>query len=77
MGRITPAQAERLLAVANERTETVLALAACIAALFVMKIHGHDLLQQISHLVRSLLPEITAATRQMENIVKGLSGGLL
>jgi hypothetical protein len=77
MGRITPAQAERLLAVANERSETMLALAACAVAMFLMMMHRHDLVPGISHLVRSLLPGITAAAHQTQNIVNGLLGGLL
>ena len=77
MGRITPAQAERLLALASERAETVLVLVACVVAMFLMQIHWHDLMLQISHLVRSLLPEITAAKHQMQNVLNGLLGGLL
>ena len=77
MGRITPAQAERLLAVANERAETALVISACFVAEMLIQFHGHNLLPQIEHLIRSLLPEISAAMRQIQNVVNGCLGGLL
>ncbi len=77
MGRITPAQAERLLAVANERSETMLVLAACAVAMFLMLINRHDLVPEVSHFLRSLLPGFIAAAHQTQSIVNGLLGGLL
>jgi hypothetical protein len=77
MGRITPAQAERLLAVSSERSETAFVLVACVAGLLLMQVHGHDLAWRISQLVRSLLPEITASAHQLQHLVNRLLGGLL
>ena len=77
MGRITPAQAERLLAVANERSETVLALAACVVAMLLMQIHQHGVVPEMAHFLRSLMPGVTTAVHQMQNIVTELLGGLL
>lgn len=55
MGRITPAQAERLLAVANEHSETLLVLVACVAAVFLMQFH-HRLASEFLHHLQLLLP---------------------
>jgi hypothetical protein len=77
MGRITPAEAERLLAVANEPNETVVALIACVAAIFLMQILLHGLAPEMAHFLKSLLPEITAAAYQVQTIVNELLGGLL
>ncbi len=77
MGRITPAQAERLLVVSNERSETLLALAACLAAMFLMQSHRHDLVPEIFYLIKSLLPGFVAAVHQVQNVVTHLWGGVL
>jgi hypothetical protein len=77
MGRITPAQAERLLAVADERGETVLALAVCAIALCLTQTQRHELAPGISHLLRALLPWFTTAAHQLQNIMNEIFGGLL
>ena len=77
MGRITPAQAERLLAVANERTEAILALALCVASLFLMQVPRHDLLPEILRFFRSLVPAAAAALNSTQNAVNHMLGGLL
>ena len=76
MGRLTPAQAERLLALANEHSETLLVLVACAAAVFLMQVH-HRLVSEFLHHLQLLLPEGTTVLHQTQNIVNGLVGGLL
>jgi hypothetical protein len=76
MGRITPAQAERLLAVANERDEIVLALAACLAGLFMMQVHLHELVPGILLFFKSLPQGIAAAAHQTLHLVNELLGGI-
>jgi len=77
MGRITPAQAERLLAIANERTEALLALSLCAAALFLMQVSRHNLLPEILHFFRSLMPDTAVALNIAQNAVNDLLGGML
>jgi hypothetical protein len=77
MGRITPAQAERLLAVSSERSETMLALAACLAAMFLMQGHRHDLVPDLLYPIKSLLPGIVAAVHQAQSFMSQLWGGSL
>jgi len=77
MGRITPAQAERLLAIANERTEALLGLVLCAAALFLMQASWHNLLPEMLHFFRSLIPAAAAALNNAQNAVNHMLGGLL
>jgi len=76
MGRITPAQAERLLAVADEHSETLLVLVACVFAVVLMQGH-HRLASEFLHHLQLLLPGGTTVLHQTQNIVNGLVGGLL
>jgi hypothetical protein len=76
MGRITPAQAERLLAVSSESGETLLALAAYIIALLLMQTNAHGLSSAISHPLRSLHPAVTMALHSAQHIVTQLFGGI-
>jgi len=76
-GRITPAQAERLLAIANERTEALLALVLCVGALFLMQISRHNILPEMLHFFRSLIPAAAAALNNAQNAVNQMLGGLL
>ena len=45
MGRITPAQAERLLTVVNESRETTWILMLCLAGACLGQLHLHELLE--------------------------------
>jgi hypothetical protein len=76
-GRITAAEAELLLAVSNERSETMLALVACLAAMFLLQGHRHDLVSDLLNSMKNLLPGIVASAQQMQNVVTHLWGGLL
>lgn len=76
MGRITPAEAERLLAVSNDRSETVVAIAVCAAALLLTQMHGHGLASWISHFLRSLQPVVTTVLNNAHNVVAQLLGGI-
>ena len=77
LGRITPAQAERLLAIANERTEALLAWVVCAVALFLMQISRHNFLLEMLHFFQSLIPAAAAAWNCTQNAVNEMLGGLL
>ena len=51
MGRITPAEAERLLAAWNEGRETAWILAASVAFVLQAQLHLHELVPMINHLI--------------------------
>jgi hypothetical protein len=56
MGRVTPAQAERLLMALSEGQPTLWALVACIVVLLLTQLHLHQLLPSLLHAAQSLLP---------------------
>ena len=77
MGRITPVEAERLLAVWQEGRDAFWAVAACLAvALITQSFPGH-LLSDFLHSVRTLLPGLMAAAQHTQLIVTDLLGGRL
>jgi hypothetical protein len=56
MGRVTAAEAERLLLALNEGRQNLWALVACIAVLLLTQIHLPQLLPGPLHAAQSLLP---------------------
>jgi hypothetical protein len=56
MGRVTPAQAERLLMALNEGQQTLGALVACIAILLLTQFRLPQLLPGLLHTAQALLP---------------------
>ncbi len=76
-GRITSAQAERLLVLSNERTETIWTLAACFAAALLMQSQSHPLWPDVLHTFKALLAEFPAAIHQIQLVVTQGMGGAL
>lgn len=82
MGRITPAQAERLLAVVNESHETAWILALCLAGTCLAQFHLHELLPALMHLFNVHLPALAEAIDHAVSPITNLipltrMGGLL
>jgi len=77
MGRITPAQAERLLAVANEGRETVMILALCLAYACLAQLHLHELLPGLMHLLSAQIPALAESVQHALLPITNLLGGLL
>lgn len=70
MGRITPAEAERLLAVWNEGRETTWILTASVACALLAQLHLHDLVPMLRHL-------ISTQVSTMAHLFGQVAGGLL
>jgi hypothetical protein len=56
MGRITPTQAERLLAVATEGRETAMILVLCLAYSCLVQLHLHEMVAGLVHFINAQLP---------------------
>jgi hypothetical protein len=52
-------------------------LALCAAGLFLMQISRHNLLPEILHFFRSLVPAVAAAVNCTQDAVNGVLGGFL
>jgi hypothetical protein len=76
-GRITSAEAERLLVLSNERTETILALAACLVAALLLKNPSDHLLSGIFDMFRMLPTAIPGAIHQAQVALTQVIGGIL
>jgi hypothetical protein len=77
MGRITPREAERLLAVWNDPDETVLKLAVCLAVAWMALPHLHEIFHGIEQTVSVLVPGIWATAQRAIASFTGLSGGIV
>jgi hypothetical protein len=65
MGRITPVQAERLLAAVNESRETAWILATCLAMGCLAQLHLHELLPALMHLFNAQVPALAEAVHHV------------
>ena len=72
-GRITPAEAERLLAAWNESRETAWILAASMGVALLAQLHPHELGLMLDDLIRTQAP---ALARLLGPVLGGM-GGLL
>lgn len=70
MGRISPAEAERLIAVWNEGRETFLVLFGCL--LIVLLAQAHTTLPWLLHIAKSSLPQLTQGFHHALTTVLGL-----
>lgn len=70
MGRITPAEAERLLAVWNESRETAWIVAASVGFALLAQLHLQELLPMINHL-------ISTQASMLAHLLGPMMGGLL
>jgi hypothetical protein len=77
MGRITPREAERLLAVWNDPDETVLKLAVCLAVTWIALPHLHEFFTGIEQAVSVLVPGFWAIAQHALASFAGLSGGIV
>jgi hypothetical protein len=77
MGRITPREAERLLAVWNDPDETVLKLAVCLAVTWIALSHLHEFFAGIEQTVSVLVPGLWATAQRALASFAGLSGGIV
>lgn len=73
MGRITPAEAERLLAAWNETRETAWVLAASVGFALLAQSHLHELVPVLNHLIST---QVAALAHLLEPVMGGM-GGLL
>jgi hypothetical protein len=73
IGRITPAEAERLLATWNQGRETLLALIA--GFIFASLPELRTLLPALARAAGTLLPLVAATLHQARNIITYLVGG--
>jgi len=73
MGRITPAEAERLLAAWNESRETAWILVASFGFALLAQLPMHEILPMLRHLVSAHIP----ALANMLGSLIGAMGGLL
>lgn len=77
MGRITPGQAERLIAAWNESRETAWILAACLAFAVLAQPHLHELGPGLIHFFNAQVPALAEAIRHALSPITDLMGGLL
>ena len=81
MGRITPGQAERLLAAWNESRETAWILATCLAFVVLAQPHLHGLVPNLvsgfMHFFNAQVPALVEAMRHALSPITDLMGGLL
>jgi hypothetical protein len=77
MGRITPREAERLLAVSNDWDEVTLRLAVCGAVLWVAVPQIHRVFAGLERMAGALLPDVLAAAHHGLAMISGLVGGIL
>jgi hypothetical protein len=76
-GRITPAQAERLLAVVNESRETAWIVALCVASACLAQLHLHAILPGLAHFFNVQVPAMAEAMHHaLGPITKFLGGSL-
>jgi hypothetical protein len=75
LGRITPAEAERLLIAWNQGWESVLVCAACIAAVLLAQLDPNQVLPSLVHLAQGLLSGRIISHHHALAVVCRLIGG--
>ncbi|HTM16494.1 MAG TPA: hypothetical protein VL135_06305 [Terracidiphilus sp.] len=73
MGRISPAEAERLLAAWNESRETAWILVASLGFVLLAQLHMHEFVPIFKHLISAQIP---ALAKMLMPVIGGM-GGLL
>jgi hypothetical protein len=77
MGRITPREAERLLAVWPDGDETILCLALCLAFAALALPGLKDIFTEITHVLVALMPGLRAAAHHTLACITSWFGGIL
>lgn len=71
MGRITPAEAERLLAAWNESHETLWIVALGLGFFMLAQVHLHDVMPMLLHFFNTQLPALAEAMRHAISLITG------
>ena len=71
MGRITPSEAERLLAAWNESRETTWVLIGAFALALIAQLHMHELLPMLKYLIPTQLPALANTLNPVIDIMGG------
>jgi len=69
VGRITPAQAERLLGTLNETRETAWILALCLAYAGVSQLHLHEWIPGILHFFNAQMPAMAGTAHHALSVI--------
>jgi len=77
LGRISPREAERLLAVCPDNSEVFWALAACFGVALLALPPAHELLRGLVHCIRAVLPATGINANQALSFLAHLLGGAL
>ena len=77
MGRITAAEAERLLAAWNESRETAWIVGVCLAIAFLAQLHLRELLPILMHFCNAQIPALAEGVHHALRPITELCGGLL
>ena len=77
MGRITPVQAERLIAVLNESRETAWIFALCLVFTCLAQLHLHELLPGLMHFFNAQIPALAGAVHHALSPITEFLGGSL
>ncbi len=77
MGRITPREAERLLAVWSDREEVIVRLAVFLAVAWLIAPHAHVIFAGLLHALEALAPHLLAAGHHAVALVSNGFGGRL
>jgi len=72
MGRITTAEAERLLAAWNESRETAWILAGSFGLALLAQLHPHELVPMLKHLIGAQLPTLARVLIPLTGNIGGL-----
>jgi hypothetical protein len=76
MGRITPGEAERLLAAWNESRETAWILVASFGFALLGQLQLHGLVPMLMHFINAQIPALAEAMQHALSLITGM-GGLL
>ncbi len=77
MGRITPTEAERLLAAWNESRETAWIVGLCLAFAWLAQLHLRELLPILMHFCSAQIPALAEAVHHALSPITELWGGQL
>lgn len=78
MGRITPREAERLLACWPDASETAWVLGACAVIVASLSLpHAHELLGRFADLFRTIFPMAGATSHHALSFLTRIAGGTL
>ncbi len=77
MGRITSAEAERLLIACNDERETLSVLAVCVAVACLAQLHLGRLVTDLLHAAHSFIPGSLLSLHHALSLVARLFGGML